>query len=84
MIRIDKLLLSRQSGYTPLHTAAKCGNVRAVRLLMQRDVNPDVDGKDGLKPLHVAAQNNQSKVALLLLEKGASLDSTTQVSLDFH
>ena len=80
LIWTDCVFLSGQSGYTPLHTAAKSGNVRAIRILLQRDVNPDLDGKDGLKPLHVAAQKNQSKVALLLLEKGAFPDSTIQVS----
>lgn len=77
-----KLLFQRinlQKGFTPLHIAAKYGNIKVARLLLQKDADPNVQGKNGLTPLHVATHYNNVNVALLLLENSASPHSTAKV-----
>ena len=68
-----------QKGFTPLHIAAKYGNIKVVQLLLQKDADPNVQGKNGLTPLHVATHYNHVNVALLLLENGASPHNTAKV-----
>ena len=69
-----------QKGFTPLHIAAKYGQIKVARLLLQKDANPDVQGKNGLTPLHVATHYNHVSVALLLLDHKASPHSTAKVT----
>ena len=68
-----------QKGFTPLHIAAKYGHIKVARLLLQKDADPNVQGKNGLTPLHVATHYNNVNVALLLLESGASPHVTAKV-----
>lgn len=37
--------LSPQKGFTPLHVAAKYGNMEVANLLLQRNASPDAAGK---------------------------------------
>lgn len=69
-----------QKGFTPLHIAAKYGNIKVARLLLQKDANPDVQGKNGLTPLHVATHYNHVNVAQLLLENKANPHASAKVS----
>lgn len=68
-----------QRGFTPLHVAAKYGNLKVVQMLIRRGTNPNVEGKNGLTPLHVATHYNRVNVALYLLEKNASSQCATKV-----
>lgn len=68
-----------QKGFTPLHIAAKYGQLKVAKLLLQKDANPDIQGKNGLTPLHVATHYNHVSVALLLLNNKASPHSTAKV-----
>ena len=68
-----------QKGFTPLHIAAKYGQLKVAKLLLQKEANPDVQGKNGLTPLHVATHYNHVSVALLLLSNKASSHSTAKV-----
>ena len=72
-------LLALQKGFTPLHIAAKYGNIKVARLLLQKEADPNIQGKNGLTPLHVATHYNNVNVALLLLENGASPHCTAKV-----
>lgn len=69
-----------QKGFTPLHIAAKYGNIEVVRLLLEKEADRNAEGKNGLTPLHVATHYNHVNVALLLLEKGASPHASAKVS----
>lgn len=73
-----------QKGFTPLHIAAKYGNIKVARLLLQKDANPDCQGKNGLTPLHVATHYNHVNVALLLLDNKASPHSIAKVQAHLY
>lgn len=73
------LLFDLQKGFTPLHIAAKYGQLKVAKLLLQKEANPDIQGKNGLTPLHVATHYNHVSVALLLLNNKASPHATAKV-----
>ena len=61
-----------KKGFTPLHLAAKYGNLKVSNLLLEKNSTPavvDAEGKNGVTPLHVAAHYDHQNVALLLLDK---------------
>lgn len=59
--------------------AAKYGNIKVARLLLQKEANPNAQGKNGLTPLHVATHYNHANVAQLLLENKADPHATAKV-----
>ncbi|XP_018362324.1 PREDICTED: ankyrin repeat domain-containing protein 16-like [Trachymyrmex cornetzi] len=67
------------SGDTPLHVAAREGNVNIVRYLCEefnmQAFKVDVTNKDMKRPLHEAAQFAQEDILKYLLGKGASVDA---------
>lgn len=54
---------------TPLHIAAKYGQLGVARLLLQRGASPDLQGRNGLTALHVATHYNKPSIVLLLLQE---------------
>jgi ankyrin len=61
-----------QEDQTPLHIAARMGNVDNVVLLLQHGANPDATTKDNYTPLHIAAKEGHEEVVSVLLDHGAS------------
>ncbi len=59
--------------------AARDGDVQAVRALLARGVDPNAATGDGMTALHWAAERNQPRVARVLLEAGATVDSGTRI-----
>jgi len=68
-----------QKGFTPLHIAAKYGNVPISKILLSKGASPNAEGKNGLTPLHVATHYNSVEVAQLLLERKANPHAAAKV-----
>lgn len=64
-----------KKGFTPLHLAAKYGNIKVAKLLLQKEAPVDAQGKNGVTPLHVASHYDHQNVALLLLDKVSRVKS---------
>ena len=75
------LLVCSQEQQTPLHIAARLGNVDNVVLLLQHGAKPDSTTKDMYTPLHIAAKEGHEEVASVLLEHNADLNLTTKVCI---
>lgn len=60
-----------------MSAAVRSGRLRAANARSMRE--PERPPQNGLTPLHVAAHYDNQKVALLLLEKGASPHATAKV-----
>jgi hypothetical protein len=63
---------SLHSGATPLHVAAACNNLPALRALLARGASIDAVGERG-SPLHVAIASRAFDVAVDLVARGADL-----------
>ena len=90
-VRVAQLLLEhgadvntrRKDRQTPLHTASYSGSVEIVRLLLNHGADPEAnaEGSVGEKPLHIVSygkyrsQEDGVRVALLLLERGADVNT---------
>ena len=58
---------------TPLLTAAKDGNVKAIKQVLSSGVKVDAKGESGVTALYVAALFGRAEAAKLLIEKGAAV-----------
>jgi Ankyrin repeats (3 copies)/Ankyrin repeats (many copies) len=63
-------------GYTPLHAAAKQGEVSTVKKLLAAKAKPSVSSSnDGFTPLHIAVIEHKEEIIPLLLKGGADIES---------
>lgn len=61
-------------GYTPLHYAAKKGNLIIIQKLLDKGVNVNATARYGETPLLWALEANQKRAAQILLTVGATAD----------
>ena len=69
----------KQKGFTPLHIAAKYGNLPISKILLSKGASANAEGKNGLTPLHVATHYNSVEVAQLLLQHKANPHAAAKV-----
>ena len=69
---IDPLTYRSPEGDSCLHIAALRGDLRAVRLLLDHGLDPNMRGDMGNTPLHYAAQKGHEQVVTTLMQSGAS------------
>ena len=72
---VDVTTVCNTDGVTTLHEAARSGNRKLVKMLI--DAKTIVDSKDthGTTPLHVAARNGYKRVVKELVKAGATIDA---------
>ena len=75
----DICCLFSQEQQTPLHIAARMGNVDNVLLLLQHGADPEAVTKDGYTPLHIAAKEGHEEVIGVLIDQSAAPNSVTKV-----
>jgi len=63
------------AGETPLHQAAKYGELETMKVLLSFGADPNAKTPVGATPLHMARAFQEEKAAALLLEKGAKDDA---------
>uniref|UniRef100_A0A5K3F636 ANK_REP_REGION domain-containing protein n=1 Tax=Mesocestoides corti TaxID=53468 RepID=A0A5K3F636_MESCO len=68
-------------GFTPLHVAARYGNLKVARLLLSNGADVNYCAKDNITPLHLATKWGKSEMTQLLIDKGAQLDARTRDGL---
>jgi hypothetical protein len=61
------------TGYTPLMLAAKQGNIRMMRLLLDHGADKDARNKYGDSAIHWAADEHKYEAVELLIQNGANL-----------
>ena len=65
---------------TPLHCAARSGQVPIISCLLDRGAGVALKTKNGLTPLHVAVQGDHADSVRELIRHDAPLNETTAVS----
>jgi hypothetical protein len=76
---VSRLYISHMSLDSELLEAARKGDVRKVRELLDRGADVDARDKYGWTPLHLAAYRGYAEVARLLLDRGANVDARDDV-----
>lgn len=79
LIKKIKKSFSFQEQQSPLHIAARLGNVDNVMLLLQHGAPPDSTTSDLYTPLHIAAKEGHEEVVQALLDQGANQNLLTKV-----
>lgn len=75
------MYLSLQNAISPMHVAAKWGQLPMIQLLLQKGAHINIQTRDGLTPLHCAARSGYVRVVDYLLDNQADHSSKTRVSL---
>lgn len=79
---INKLFtcgICSQNAISPLHVAAKWGQLSMIVLLLERNAYTNIQTRDGLTPLHCAARSGYVRVVDYLLERNADHSAKTRV-----
>lgn len=83
LLNWDPTLLEARNrvGETPIHQAAKYGEIDCLRLLVERGGDVNAADDEGATPLHFAAAFGEIESARLLLNAGASPDEEESTGL---
>lgn len=82
MIQPDINYLNKQDKYgmTCLHYAVLGGNIKCVRILLEKGANPNIISNFSETPLHIACRLGLSDIVNLLLEYEAKVETRTKIS----
>lgn len=72
--------------YSPLHVAARYGQLKLVRFFLSKKIKVSIKNNKGITPLHLAASEGMVEVSAYLLQRGADLncaDKNGNTPLDF-
>jgi hypothetical protein len=69
-------------GETPLHHAARHGELEAIKVLLAHGADPNAKTPVGATPLHVARAFGEERAAKLLIEAGAKSEAPGDLSDD--
>lgn len=69
-------------GETPLHHAARHGDVEVIKLLLTHGADPNAKTPVGATPLHVARAFGEERAVKLLVDSGAKSDAPGDLSED--
>lgn len=61
-------------GFTPIHAAARSGDLALISGLLKAGANIDSGDASGMQPLHIAVLNNNLQTMRILLTNGADID----------
>ena len=67
-----------ETGYTPLHLAARQGTAEVVQLLITAGADVNTRSEDGTTPLHWAAWQGTAEVVQLLIAAGADVNARSE------
>lgn len=71
---IDEVVNSYEKyGYTSLHLAAECSNLKIIPILLQANANFNATTEIGQTPLHIATINGNSEIVNFFLKIGVSV-----------
>ncbi len=74
-----------EGSFGKLYQLSRNGNIRRLRELLNRfDCSSIINEKneDGWTPLHIASEKGHIEIVYELLEKGANIEATDNVSID--
>jgi ankyrin repeat protein len=76
-IGVDEMNDKNDDGWTFLHHTVKQRFVEETRILLQRNMNPNVEDREGDTPLHLAVTDDDesSEILVLLLDNLANINS---------
>jgi uncharacterized protein YegJ (DUF2314 family) len=77
----DLINAQTDEGETPVHQAAKYGQLETLRFLLERGGAVNAKSKQGVTPLHLAAGFGELKTVKFLLEKGAEVDPKEETGM---
>ena len=62
---------------TPIHQAARAGNIQQIQALVSSGSNVNAENRWGETPLHKAAEEGHKDVVELLITKGSNINAKT-------
>ncbi|MBC6441364.1 MAG: ankyrin repeat domain-containing protein [Rhodospirillales bacterium] len=68
-----KFTMRDKDGLTPLHVAARYGNMKEIKALIEAEANIKAEYGDGYTPLHEAASNGTAETVKALIDAGANI-----------
>jgi len=73
---VDSFSNTAKDNETPIHKAARRGNVKEIERLLNNGIDPNAKDKQERTPLHIAAAYGRDDAVKLLLKRGANAEAS--------